>query len=806
LSGFPLRYARRNVLLGPGGEAAALYRAEPVSYPFLPVAEKWALLHRLERFGHLVGADFSLWRVQRSYPAERYAAELAGAADPDHADAEGWGRYLDGHARRLTELDSHLPEIYIAVSLHEPAKGYLRSLDRARRRVEELAGVAGPRPLSGAELEALAGAEERTFQRLAAITGLRRARTPELQWLLRRGGCRGIAEPTLEPAWAPDALVIEGEGPPTYEPLEHDLWRCANAPMTEDPSEPPSLEVEAEEGRSSQVILCAGALAEEADFPGPAELLFAPLEGAGFPVDAVLHARWIGNREALGQVRKRILDVEHAYREQAEGSHIGPGWQAEDDRELAREYEAVLQSSAHPPMLRAYLSLAVGAPDRAELERRVEALRERFGEVRLHRPRGLQHRLFFDHMPRTDAGSVPDYCQQMTIEQFGAMVPTASAEVGSAGGPYIGHSPGAAARPVRYDPTEAPRTARPSGVLLAGTLGSGKTLAGQAIAYGAQRRGSLVVTFDPKPDHGLDRVPELAGEVEVLELSGDPSHRGKLDPLQVGLPELREELASSYLLELLRDPPPSWENAIDRAVRDVVRAGEESLYRVVERLRLSPSDASREAAEALEVLSDFGLARLGFGDEGARRAEIAATSGTSVITIRTPGLSLPDPGASRETYTRAERVSVATLALVAAKALRLVSTNRNRHKIVLLDEAWFLLASTQGRLLLNRLVRLGRSMNTTILLATQRVADLGDLSELVGVYFLFGQDSIPEAERALAMVDLDPADAVLRSRLTEYRQGLCLMRDLDGRVGEVQFDLVFGELLAALDNTPGVRE
>lgn len=805
MSAFPLRYARRNVLLGHGGEASALYRAEPVSYPFLPVGEKWALLHRLERFGHLVGADFSVWRVQRSYPAERYAHELEGAADAEHVDAEGWQRHLDGHARRLAELASHLPEIYVAVSLREPPKGYLRTLDRARRRVEELAGVAGPRPVSGGELETLAAAEERTFQRLAGVAGLRRASTPELQWLLRRGGCRGVAEPAIEQAWAPDALVIEGDGSPRYEPLEHDLWRCANAPMSEDPGEPPSLEVEAEEGRSFQAILCAGSLAEEAEFPGPAEMLFSPLEGAGFPVDAVLHARWIGNRDALAQVRKRILDVEHAYREQAEGAHAGPGWQAEDDRELAREYEAVLQSSAHPPMLRAYLSLALGAADRAELERRVEALRERFGEVRLHRPRGLQHSLFFDHLPRTDAGSVTDYLQQMTVEQFGAMVATASTEVGSVGGLYIGHSPGGAARPVRYDPTEAPRTSRPSGVLLAGTLGSGKTLAGQAIAYGAERRGSLAVTFDPKPDHNLEAVPELAGAVEVLELSGDPRHRGKLDPLRIGLPELREELASSYLHELLRDPPPSWENAIDRAVRDAVRAGEESLDCVVARLARGASDAGREAAEALEVLSDFGLARLGFADEGTGEPEVAAPAETSVITIRTPGLSLPDPGASRETYTRAERVSVATLSLVAAKALRLVSTNRNRHKIVLLDEAWFLLASTQGRLLLNRLVRLGRSMNTTILLATQRLADLGDLSELVGVYFLFGQDSIPEAERALRMVDLDPGDAALRSRLTEYRQGLCLMRDLDGRVGEVQFDLVFPELLAALDNTPGGR-
>ncbi len=794
---FPLRYVRRNILIGPGGEAAALYRAESVSYPFLPVAEKWALLGRLERFAHLVGADFSLWRVQRSYPAERYAGELADAADLRHADAQQWRRYLQGHQRRLAELGSHLAEVYIAVSLQEPTKGHLRALDRARRRVEDLAGVGGPRPISGAELEALAAAEELTFQRLGGVVGMRRARTIELQWLLRRGGCRGVAEPELDGAWEPDALVL-GEGPLTYEPLEHDLWRCANAPMTEDPAEPPSLEVEAEEGRSYQAFLCAGSLAEEAEFPGQAELLFAPLEEAGFPVDAVLHARWVGNREALGQVRKRVVDVEHAYREAAEGATGGPGWLTEDDRHLAREYEAVLQSSAHPPMLRAYLSLAVGAPDRAELERRVEVLRERFGEVRLHRPRGLQHRLFFDHLPRTDTGSVPDYLQQMSVEQFAAMVPIATAEVGSRDGVYIGHTPTGAARPVRFDPTEASRTARPSGVLFAGTLGSGKTLAAETIAYGAQRRGSLVVDFDPKPDHGLDRVPALAGQVEVLELSGDPRHRGKLDPLAIGLPELREELASSYLLDLLRNPPPSWENAIDRAVRDAVRAGERSLLTVIERLRGSEAEAAREVAEALEVLSDFGLARLGFADGDVPSAEAAS----SVITIRTPGLSLPDPGASRETYTRAERISVATLSLVAALALRLVSGNRSRHKIVLLDEAWFLLASTQGRLLLNRLVRLGRSMNATILVATQSLDDLGDLSELFGAYFLFGQDSIPGAERALRIVDLDPSDAALRSRQAEYRQGMCLMRDLDGRVGEVQFDLVDQELLAALDNTP----
>jgi hypothetical protein len=612
VSRFPLRYARRNILIGPGGDAAALYRADTVAYPFLSTPQKWTLLQRLERFAHLAGADFAIWKVQRSYPAARYPAEVADLFDGGHADADGWQRFLEGHTRRLRDLGSHTPEIYVAVSLADPSDGpkALRSFGRVRRQVEELAGVGGPRPISSAELEALASVEQRTFDRLSGVMALQRASTRELQWLLARGACRGVAEPELDDFWEPDALVVVApDGSAAYEPLEYDLQRFANAPASEDPAEPPSLAVEAEEGTTFQALLCAGSLAEEAEFPGAAEILFEPAEGAGFPVDAVLFAQWIGNREALGQVRKRILDVEHSYREQLEGAS-GPGVLAEEDRELAREYEAVLQSSAHPPMLRASIGLAVGAPSREELERRVSALRERFGEVSLHRPRGLQHLLFADHVPQPGGGAVGDYLQQMTVEQFGAMVATASSEVGSPSGIYIGHTP--QGRPVRFDATEAPRTARPSGVLLAGTLGSGKTLAAQTIAFAAQRRGSLVVDFDPKPDHGLDRVADLDGEVEVVELSGDPEHRGKLDPLRIGLPELREELASSYLIELLRDPPSAWENAIDRAVRDAVRAGERSLMCVIGRLRGSDVAAAKEAGEALDVLSDFGLARLGF--------------------------------------------------------------------------------------------------------------------------------------------------------------------------------------------------
>ena len=84
----------------------------------------------------------------------------------------------------------------------------------------------------------------------------------------------------------------------------------------------------------------------------------------------------------------------------------------------------------------------------------------------------------------------------------------------------------------------------------------------------------------------------------MLELSGEPGQQGKLDPLRIGLEELREELACSYLLELLRDPPPSWENAIGRAVKDAVRHGERSTLSVVRgcaRVRASRAGGRRGA-------------------------------------------------------------------------------------------------------------------------------------------------------------------------------------------------------------------
>jgi hypothetical protein len=403
---FPLRYAHGNLLLGRGGEAAGLYRLGMTSYPYLPTGEKWALQRRLQRLAHTIAADFSLWRVNRAYPAERYVQHTAGLLDERHQDAEVWRTFLEGHRERLRQLGSHIPECYLAVSLAAGTRvalgtGLVRGVDRVRRRLEELAGIGAESPISARELSELATREQRIFERLNGVIHARRARTVELQWLLRRAACRGLGEPELDGHWQPDALIVStADGAVGFQPLGHDLARCANAAITERQQ---TLVVDGEQGRCFQALLALGALADAPEFPGStAEVLFAPLEAVGFPVDAVVHARWLGNRQALAQVRKRIADVEHAYHEQVQGAVHGPSLLAGEDRVLAREYEAQLQAGGHPPMLYASIGLAVGAPLEEELERRVAALKEQYGDITLHRPVGLQREMFFEHMPRAD--------------------------------------------------------------------------------------------------------------------------------------------------------------------------------------------------------------------------------------------------------------------------------------------------------------------------------------------------------------------------------------------------------------------
>jgi|GEM_PF-291778 len=805
-SGLPLRAAYRNIIYSArADDVAALYRLPEVSYPFLRTVDKIRELRRYARLVAALEASISLWRVNRALSTADYLREVEPLGYPGHRDAGAWHRLLAAHEVHLRRLGSRSSDVYMAVSLREQRAArlggsVLASSDRLRRRVDSVFGVASDQPASRRRLERHRETEERTARRIAAMCpGTARATTQELQWLFRRAACRGVVEPTIDRNWrADEALHLDADSrEATCQPESGVFLRLQTAAILEEGRQ---LVVDADEGRSYQALFVLGGLPEAPLFPGPlAELLHAPLAGLAFPVDAVLHLQHIPNPDARSQVKRKIMDADNVAAEEGLGRH-GASWRSEDRQTLARELDDELSVDGRPPLLRATISLALGAPTRQELEQRVDLLRGRYHPVVLHRPLGLQPMLFEEHLPRVGSRLLErGYSEILTIEQFGALMPTATNRVGSRRGIYIGHTTESERRPVWFDPFEAARQHRPPSVLAAGSLGSGKTLFAMLLAYLAQRMGAMVVTVDPKPDHALHEVPELHGIVDVIDVTAGEGTRGLLDPLRIAPPNLREDLAVSYFTAILRNASDSWELQIQRAVQEILHGGGGSSLEVLAMLERSSNDDARRAGEALRTRASSGLGALAFGSSRSAALETRAP----ITTLRTSGLQLPGPTTPREEMTHAERMSLATLSLVATYALRLVESARGeRGKLVVVDEAWNLLASSEGKALLNRINRMGRAMDATLVLATQTLGDVGDLEKLVGTRLVFGLETREEAVAALGLLGLDRDDEATIERIRGYSAGQCLMRDVHGRVGELQIDLASEDLVGALDTSP----
>jgi AAA-like domain len=802
----PISFIYRNIVFGSGPDDAwAVYRLATRSYAGLTTAGKTEMLSLLATFAYGIEADFTVLRVARPWSIENYVTAVEGSVDQRHVHAASLRDHLDRQADALRGKQSHTPEVYLSVRLGSVASpgpwrlGAFPGFPQLGRAL----GLADARAIGGRRLDAILAEEAKIASKVIDYLDCEPAATFELQWLIRRAFCRAVGDPMLDEHFMPQALVVESsedDGEVRYEPLETDVLRLLDAPINVGSR---GLRIESEHGDSHQAFLCVGALPEVVTFPGrSAELLFAPLEALDFPVDAAFSARFVPNQDAVRLVRRRVMDADNIYREESDGYH-GASASAAERPQAVRELQEYLAGGDRPPLLRGSVSLCVSAPDAEQLEHRVERLRRELGAIKLYRPLGDQLRLFVGHLPGQRT-AVTDYDDYFTIEQFGAMVPIATHAVGASVGPYIGHTLSGARQPVLFDPAEAPQTSRAPATLLAGTLGSGKTLCMELIMYQAFLAGSTICDIDPKGDHALDRLPGVGDQMEVIELSPDERYQGMLDPLRIAPPDTREDLACNFLLNILPEPvAPGWQTEIRLAVQSVLARDGRSCGEVVEELAHSSSDDARDAARALAVHATSGLARLGFTKPGSEPLQAGARPITS---LRIRNLSLPLPGTPRSEQLEDERVGRAILHLLAVYALRLTSHDRRRHSVMGFDEAWVLLSDSAGRALVDRISRMGRAQNVTPLLATQVLGDVDQLDGLIGAAFCFGVDSEREAQAALRLLRLDEDDETLIQRLLSFRRGRCFMRDLEGRVSPVQIDLVDQQLLRALDTTPDADE
>jgi hypothetical protein len=806
----PLTFVHGSCVFAAGlDDGWAAFVIEPASYAWLSDDGKRRRMLSMRAALELLQADLQLIRVA--------TAEADGAGDADPCPrATGRHdvlrrRYHEAQRRRLAQLRPRTIAVFVLVSLREPRRDLGSLLARPsdgpgeawRRSVGDLL-LGRRRFISPAELERASVRAEQLHAKLAHFLPARPARGVELQWLVRRGFCRGLGEPAVDGLHEPAALVFERNGRAALAPLEGDVMRWAEGAVRPHAR---MLEIESELGVSWQAMLAFGALPERAPFPGSrAELMFAPPESLPYGVDLTLNARFIPNELAARVVRRRVQDADQIVRAEADGD------QGVSDRGRARALDARellsrLQAASRPPLLRTSISLAVGADSRELLEERVEAVRRAYGEVALHRPPGDQLRLFIQHLP-AQRTRVAGYEDMLTVEQVAAMMPAATHAAGSSRGFHLGHALSGSRRAIRFNLREGSDSDRNAAILCVGSLGSGKTTLVQKLLYEGYLLGARVVDCDPKGDHRFHLLPELAGQVESITLQPDASLRGMLDPLRVAPGPLRQEVAVSFLRDLLpAGCDPGWETAIVKAVDAVIaRSPSPGCSEVVRALREGDRVAAAAGA-ALEVYTRSGLTQLGFADPAVRLPEVGQRQVT-YLPIR--DLPAPDPGLKRAEYSQSERAGAQIVRLIAMFAMHLMSSERSRLKLFAFDEGWRLLGDPVGRALLGSLQRMGRSELAVPLIATQLLTDalVGEpqsLENLIGATFVFGMRSEREAARALGLLGLDGEDPELRRVLLEMDAGRCLFRDHRGRVEAIQVDVAPPALLAALSTSPSAR-
>ncbi|WP_031475927.1 conjugal transfer ATPase TcpF [Agathobaculum desmolans] len=549
----------------------------------------------------------------------------------------------------------------------------------------------------------------------------------------------------------------------------------------------------------------------ELDFPS-SEIFYYQQQQFTFPVDTSMNVEIIANKKALSTVRnkkKELKDLDnHAWESGDETSTS-----VAEALESVNELETELGQSKEAMYKLSYV-VRVTAPDAEELKRRCNAVRDFYDDmnVKLVRPVGDMIGLHHEFIPASRR-YMNDYIQYVTSDFLAGLGFGAAQMLGEKDGIYIGYGvdtgrnvylqPALASQGVKGSVTNALSAA------FLGSLGGGKSFANNLLVYYAVLNGARALIVDPKAERGNWKrdLPEIADEINIVNLTSDEQNKGMLDPYVImRRPKDAESLAIDILTFLTGISSRDGERfpILRRAVRTVTNSKRRGLLCVIDELRKEGSPLAVSIADHIESFTDYDFAHLLFSNGNIKKS-ISLEKQLNIVQVA--DLVLPDKGTSFEEYTTMELLSVAMLIVISTFALDFIHMDRSVFKIVDLDEAWSFLNVAQGKMLANKLVRAGRAMNAAVYFVTQNAADLADesLKNNIGLKFAFRSTDTVEIKKTLTFFGLDPEDEGNQKRLRGLENGQCLMQDLYGHVGVVQFHPVFADLFRGFDTRPPLK-
>ena len=571
------------------------------------------------------------------------------------------------------------------------------------------------------------------------------------------------------------------------------------------------LRLEHEDRESYVSYFTVNAIVGELDFPS-SEIFYFQQQQFTFPVDTSMNVEIVENRKALTTVRnkkKELKDLDnHAYQAGSETSS-----NVVDALDSVDELETDLDQTKESMYKLSYV-IRVSAPDLDELKRRCDEVKDFYDDlnVKLVRPAGDMLGLHSEFLPASKR-YINDYVQYVKSDFLAGLGFGATQQLGETTGIYMGYSvdtgrnvylqPSLASQGVKGTVTNALASA------FVGSLGGGKSFCNNLLVYYAVLFGGQALMLDPKSERGnwKETLPEIAHEINIVNLTSDKDNAGLLDPFVI-MKNVKdaESLAIDILTFLTGISSRDGEKfpVLRKAVRSVTQSDSRGLLHVIDELRREDTPISRNIADHIDSFTDYDFAHLLFSDG---TVENAISLDNQLNIIQVADLVLPDKDTTFEEYTTIELLSVSMLIVISTFALDFIHSDRSIFKIVDLDEAWAFLNVAQGETLSNKLVRAGRAMQAGVYFVTQSSGDVSkeSLKNNIGLKFAFRSTDINEIKQTLEFFGIDKDDENNQKRLRDLENGQCLLQDLYGRVGVVQIHPVFEELLHAFDTRPPVQ-
>ena len=570
------------------------------------------------------------------------------------------------------------------------------------------------------------------------------------------------------------------------------------------------LHMKSEDSESYVAYFTISDVVGELDFPS-SEIFYYQEQQFDFSIDTSMNVEIITNKTALHTVRnkkKELKDLDnHAWENNSETTN-----QVAEALDSVDELESVLDQSKESMYKLSYV-VRVTAPDVEELKRRCNQVRDFYDDasIKLVRPIGDMMGLHSEFIPASKR-YMNDYVQYVTSDFLAGLGFGATQMLGERDGIYLGYNvdtdqnvyvqPARAAQGVKGSVTNAL-----SGAFL-GSLGGGKSLSFNLLTYYAVLNGAQALILDPKSERGLwkEKLPEIADEINIVNLTSDEENKGMLDPyIIMRKTKDAESLALDVLTFLtgISSRDGKLFPVLRRAVRAVTNSEMRGLLRVIDALRDDGSETALAIADHIESFTDYDFAHLLFSN-GKVRQTISLEKQLNIIQVA--DLVLPDKDTAPADYTTIEMLSISMLIVISTFALDFIHSDRSIFKMVGLDEAWAFLNVAQGKTLANKLVRAGRSMNAAVYFVTQNAGDVADenIKNNIGMKFAFRSTDMNEIKKTLEFFGLDSEDENNQKRLRNLENGQCLFQDLYGRVGVIKFHVMFDYLFHAFDTRPPV--